>query len=359
MSPKERLLLIGNFASAWTDTSAKVCEVLAAGFEQAGHVVLTASQRRFRPGRLADMAWTTWHQRQRFDLAIIETFSTAALCWSEICAILARRAGKPVVLVLSGGALPQRYQQSPARLARHFARAQALVSPSGYLADEFSQRGYKVHVIDNPVAVQGLHPRTRTAVSAKLIWARAFDREVYNPEMAVRVVARLREKYPDLRLVMAGPDRGGLAAVKALARSLGVLQNITFAGRLPKADLLDAYNEADILLHTNRIDNMPVSVIEAQAAGLCVVGTAVGGLPWVVRHQADGLLIPSDDDQAMAAAIIDLLESPALAQRLSSQARVRAQAYQWPSVYARWQNLFRSLASHPASVVGAGLNTDG
>jgi hypothetical protein len=138
MSPKERLLLIGNFASAWTDTSAKVCEVLAAGFEQAGHVVLTASQRRFRPGRLADMAWTTWHQRQRFDLAIIETFSTAALCWSEICPS-SRGEGQTGRIGFARRRLALGGISSRRRACAALRSRQALVSPR-YLADEFSQR---------------------------------------------------------------------------------------------------------------------------------------------------------------------------------------------------------------------------
>ena len=62
-------------------------------------------------------------------------------------------------------------------------------------------------------------------------------------------------------------------------------------------------NNGDIFLNTTGVDNAPVSVVEAMACGLCVVSTNVGGIPYLLEHEYDSLLVPSNDPAAMATAV--------------------------------------------------------
>jgi glycosyltransferase involved in cell wall biosynthesis len=97
----------------------------------------------------------------------------------------------------------------------------------------------------------------------------------------------------------------------------------------------------DIHLHTNRVDNMPVSVLEMWACGLPIVGTRVGGVPYLIRDRHDGLLVPSEDYQAMAAACLELLTNAELARTLSRNGRARAEALTWEQVQSSWINILR------------------
>ena len=81
------------------------------------------------------------------------------------------------------------------------------------------------------------------------------------------------------------------------------------------------YDEADVFLNSSTVDNQPVSVLEAFAAGLPVVSTGTGAIADMVRPGETGSLVPPDDPEAMAAAVAALLESPREALRMTEHAR--------------------------------------
>ena len=115
-------------------------------------------------------------------------------------------------------------------------------------------------------------------------------------------------------------------------------------------------NDADILLNSPDIDNMPLSLIEAQAAGLPIVSTWTGGIPYIVKDGGTGLLVAPGDHEAMARASMRLLEEPGLALRLTSAARQSClEQFSWPAVEAAWVRTYRELAAsvRPATSVPA------
>ncbi len=95
----------------------------------------------------------------------------------------------------------------------------------------------------------------------------------------------------------------------------------------------EAFAEHDIFLNTNIVDNMPVSVLEASAAGLVPVATAVGGIPDLLTDGVDGVLVSAGDDEAMAAAVLDLLDHPARYAAMSARAREMSERSSWTQVH--------------------------
>jgi glycosyltransferase involved in cell wall biosynthesis len=93
------------------------------------------------------------------------------------------------------------------------------------------------------------------------------------------------------------------------------------------------------------------------ACGLPIVGTNVGGMPYLVRDGSDAILVPSEDDQAMANACLELLAKPEMALRLSENGRARAEALTWHRVKPIWEQvLFRNenVSSTEPAEVGMG-----
>jgi L-malate glycosyltransferase len=82
---------------------------------------------------------------------------------------------------------------------------------------------------------------------------------------------------------------------------------------------------------------MPVTIIEMWACGLPVVGTDVGGMPYLVRHGVDGILVKSEDHRAMAVACLDLLSNHALAAMLSRNGRAHAEELTWEKIKPMWE----------------------
>jgi glycosyltransferase involved in cell wall biosynthesis len=144
---------------------------------------------------------------------------------------------------------------------------------------------------------------------------------------------------------MVGPDKdGSLATTQAYARDRGIAARVTFTGGIPKADVPRQFDRADIFLNTATIDNAPVSVMEAMAAGLCIVSTDTGGLPHLLTHDHDALLVPPGDAEAMAAAVRRLVGEPGLAERLSRNARATAEKHAWDRVLPLWEALLARVA---------------
>src|SRR5579859_1167390 len=111
------VLLVGNFLSASVGNRG-VCEELSERLAVSGWKVLTASSCPTRLGRLADMLATVWRDRAAYRIAHVDVYSGPAFLWAEAVAFTLRRAHKPYVLTLHGGALPAFARQWPGRVRR-------------------------------------------------------------------------------------------------------------------------------------------------------------------------------------------------------------------------------------------------
>ena len=335
------VLLIGNFLSS-SGGSRGVCEELAERLTAAGWEVLAASRKRARLPRLLDMIASARRWRNEYPVAQVDVYSGNAFFWAEaVCAML-RWIDKPYVLSLHGGNLPDFARRWPRRVSRLLRSATAVTVPSRYLAEHMAPYRADLRVLVNALDVRGCPFRLRAPPRRALTWLRAFHK-IYNPVLAPQVLQLLTAEFPDLQLTMIGPDKGdgSLAATRHAAAALGVLDRMRFVGQVPKAAVPGWLDQGDIFLNTTNIDNAPVSTLEAMACGLCVVSTNVGGLPYLLADGTDALLVPPNDPVAMAAAVRRLLTEPALAARLSPNARHKAEQHDWAVVLPQWEALLR------------------
>lgn len=225
--------------------------------------------------------------------------------------------------------------------------ATAVIAPSHYLLESLTPYREDIQLIPNPVDIKQYPFIQRAEVKPKLIWVRAFH-QIYNPLMAPRIVKKLSATYPDARLVMVGPDKGdgSLQDMQRLAAELKVSDHIELAGKVPHEDVPTWLSESDIFINTTDFDNTPSSLIEAMANGLCIVTTNVGGLPWLVEDGLDALLVPPNDPEAMSNAILRLLSDPALASALSTNARKKAETFDWSAVLPQWETLYQEVVKN-------------
>ena len=107
------------------------------------------------------------------------------------------------------------------------------------------------------------------------------------------------------------------------------------------------YDDADIFLNSSVLDNQPVSVLEAFAAGLPVVSTGVGDLAALVRDGETGLRIPAGNPGAMAEAVMTLLEHPDRAVALALRARQEAELFTWAHVRREWAAVYSGIEDAP------------
>jgi glycosyltransferase involved in cell wall biosynthesis len=290
------------------------------------------------------MMCSAWAYRKQYDVAQVDVYSGPAFFWAEaVCGVL-RRARKPYILTLHGGGLPEFAGRWPSRVRRLLQSAVIVTAPSLYLKTRLNQYCNEIRLVPNAIDCTAYRARTRRQAAPQLVWIRAFH-NVYNPVLAVHVVAGLAPEFPELQLTMVGPDKDGtLAHARQLARELRVDERITFQGRVPKLEVPEWMDRGDIFLNTATVDNTPVTVLEAMASGLCIVSTDVGGLPFMLKQGENALLVRGDGPSAMMAAIRRVLQEPQLSEKLSLGAQAAAREYDWPYVLNTWENLFGQAA---------------
>ena len=289
------------------------------------------------------MLWTLMRHALQYKVVVLHVYSGRAFWWTLVSGVVARLLGKRPILWLHGGNLPTYYRLHPNRVSFAFKQADIILTPSPYLEQAFAS-DFDVQLLRYELPIGSYPHRIREQAKPRLFWLRAFNAG-YNPMLAPRVIHLLKSDYPDIKLLMCGADKGdgSLQATQKLTEELGVTDNIEFPGLISKDQIQQYGLEFDIFLNTTTIDNMPVSVIEAMAMGMCVVSTDVGGIPYLVTDEHDGLLVPSNDAYAMAQACRRLLTDPALTQQLSRQAKTTAQLFDWNIIAPQWDALLTRL----------------
>jgi glycosyltransferase involved in cell wall biosynthesis len=341
---KHGVLMVSTFLLPSLGTRG-VCDDLALRLASAGRPVLTTSSRPSRPARLLDMLRTSWNCRHLFEVALVDVFSGPAFVWSELVCLLLRQIGKPYVLTLHGGNLPAFGRRWSWRLRRQLRLAAAITTPSRYLFEAMRPYCSQVKLLPNPLDVGAFQFCLRQNVSPRLVWLRKFH-HIYNPSLAPRTVALLKDEFPELHLTMIGPDKrdGALAHTQRTAAELGLSSRyISFQSTVPASQVPCELAKSDIFLNTTNVDNTPVSILEAMAGGLCIVSTKVGGIPFLLEDGYDSLLVPPDDPSAMAQAIRRILTEPGLAQRLSLNARRKVEEFDWSKILPQWEDLLADV----------------
>jgi glycosyltransferase involved in cell wall biosynthesis len=343
-SPSNRgLIIVGNMLGATTGIR-PVGEDLGAGLRKRGWRVYLTASCQSQILRLLRMVWDILRRVGQYDIALIDVFSGRAFIWAEVVSAVVKILGKPLVLTLHGGGLPEFSRAFPLRVARVMNRADVVTAPSRFLSEALGSLRRDIQVIPNPVDVSSYAWKLRRTADPRLVWVRAFH-EIYDPELAPNVIALLCQEFPGIRLSMIGRDKGDGSRQKTeeIARKVGVFDRIEFVGGVEKHEVPLWLDRADIFINTTRFDNVPVSVVEAMAAGLCVVSTNAGGIPYLIDNETDGLLVPVGDARAMAAAVTGVLRNPDLAERLSANAKAKASRFESNAVFDTWNRLLRDI----------------
>jgi phosphatidylinositol alpha-1,6-mannosyltransferase len=169
-------------------------------------------------------------------------------------------------------------------------------------------------------------------------------------DIGLQVLAHLRDRYPDLAYAVVGSG-GELPALERQAQNLGVADRVRFLTDVPDSDLPGLYNCAEIYLGLSRqtegnAEGFGISLVEAGACGLPVVGGRSGGIPDAVREGETGLLVDSERPHEVAAVVRELLDNRMMAQRLGANGRRAVETYyNWKRVADDLARMGHELAS--------------
>jgi glycosyltransferase involved in cell wall biosynthesis len=277
----------------------------------------------------------------RYD--VVHVFSASYLSYliAPVPAMLVGRLyRKRVLLNYHSGHLRDHFRRwhTAAPLAR---LAHLIVVPSAYLAGEFREFGLEARIVPNFIDETAYRFRPRERFAPVFFANRSFE-SGYNVACVLRAFGRIQQAIPDARLMLAGA--GSLEqSLRRLSEQLA-LRNVNWLGLVPPEQMPGLYAQCDFYLNAPNVDNMPLSVLEAQMSGVPVVTTNAGGIPLLVEDGETGRMVPCDDHEALAGAALDLLANPHRAQSIATNARrVCEQRYTWRAVGAQWMHEYTDL----------------
>jgi glycosyltransferase involved in cell wall biosynthesis len=273
--------------------------------------------------------------------------------WAK-ATLAAQAAGIPAVInTLHGFAHGEPWFHEPFRWwgARHTDK---IVAVSASLRDHLIEKTHvpasRVTVLPNGIDTDRFAPgrrsgalRERFAIhpDAPLVGCIARLDPVKEHALLLAAFSRILLSHPDARLVLVGdgPLRGALEAQVA---ATGLSHAVLFAGNCP--DPVPIYRDLDAFALASRSEGTSISILEALASGLPVIATAVGGTPDLLCGGECGLLVPSGDAEALANAIIRVLDEPALKAHLAEAGRARAvSAFSQTAMVEAYETLYWSV----------------
>ncbi|MHC9541899.1 MAG: glycosyltransferase [Vulcanimicrobiota bacterium] len=160
-----------------------------------------------------------------------------------------------------------------------------------------------------------------------------------NHRLMLRALVPVAEDFPSVRLLLVGRDSGIGGALREYSRSLGVEGHVIFLGECK--DIPAVLSLMDISVLTSREEGFPNAILESMAAGLAVVATAVGGSREAVADRETGFLVPSDDYEAVAKRVKQLLEDPGKRRAMGERGRaVAAERFSLEAMVEKTEKLY-------------------
>ena len=204
------------------------------------------------------------------------------------------------------------------RWLRAYGPVQRFIAPSQFLADQLRRGGVypeRVRQLNNFVDASGLQPRPGAGQGFVSIGRLSAEKGV---DTVIRAIAQV----PQAGLIVAG-DGPARADLQTLADQVAPGQ-VRFVGHVSADQVSELNRGARAAVAVARWhENMPLSVLETMAASVPLVVSGLGGLPELVEHEVNGLVVPHDDPPALAAALRRLQDDPAHSVAMGEAARAK------------------------------------
>ncbi|CAN5344064.1 glycosyltransferase family 4 protein [soil metagenome] len=246
---------------------------------------------------------------------------------------------------LAGSALAT-IELSVHRATHAYDAVDALICPSEFLKSKMVQgRVYPERLVHLPNFCDFGQIAAATRPGSRVLYAGRLS-----PEKGVDVLVDAAVRLPAGVPVLIAGDGPERAVLEKRAADRGVVDRVTFLGRVPGPELHALMRASAVVVVPSRwYENQPMTILEASAAARPVVGSLLGGLPELIEDRVTGRLVPHDDPSALAAALSEVAADPATAHRMGLAARERTHAYSLDAHVEGLDEIYRSAASRHAT----------
>ena len=277
----------------------------------------------------------------RLDAAdVVHVFS--ASYWSFLLApvpamLVGRLLNKRVVLHYHSGEADDHLRRWGILVHPFLRLADEIVVPSEFLRRVFADHGYTARVIPNVVDLTRFRYRDRQPLRPRLLSTRNLE-GYYRVDLVIEAFARFRAVEPSATLTVAGYGSEE-TRLRRLAESVcgGAIR---FVGKVDPEAMPALLDDHDMFVNASTLDNQPVSILEACAAGLPIVSSSAGDIPAMVRDGETALLAATGDAAALSEGIAAVWRDPEAARERARRAHAEIAKFSWPAVRSRWAEIY-------------------
>lgn len=197
-------------------------------------------------------------------------------------------------------------------------------------------------IIHNPVTVNFIPNTDASLRRMEIVSVGRLDIKQKRQDILIEAFNEVVKVFPQINLVFYG-DGDDLDTLKMLVEKLGLTSNIIFAGVVN--DVVSKIRDTKIFVLTSDFEGIPNALIEAMAAGVPCISTdcSPGGARLLIQDHVNGILTPRGDSQAIADAIVFLLNNPIIAQQYGDKAQEIIIRFNPEGIIDMWSNVIRTV----------------
>lgn len=266
----------------------------------------------------------------QYDILHIHACSYRGILPAIFGIIAGKITRKKIIITYHGGEAAEYFAKREKFVKKWLCKADQVIVLSGFLEEIFNRYAIPCVVIPNIIHLHPLASRQKSHEIAPRFISIRHLRPLYNVPCILKAYKVLLEQYPNATLDILG--QGDMRAELEQYVADNNLTGVRFIGQVPNDKIYDYFAQANIILSAPKADNMPVSLLEAMNAGLLVISSRVGGVPYMIEHGKTGLLFESDNAEDMAAKMLWALEQPEEVHTIITNAQADVQKYSWKNI---------------------------
>ena len=330
-----KILLVTNFVEGAGGISGQV-ELLAQCIKNDGHQVGIFSTKGSLLTRLL-FFYKLKKVAVNYDILHVHCCSFVGFYSAILGVTIAMRLRKRIICTYHGGGA-ERFFKKYSWLVKHYLnKTDGNIVLSGFLAKIFEQYGIKHQIIPNILKADESHYRLRKHVSPSFISVRTLQ-PLYNIQCIVRAFAIVKQSKSNAVLYILS-DGACRKELEQMTRDLN-LTDVHFIGRVPNAQVYEYLDKADVFVSMPKIDNQPMSILEAFKCGLLVISSCVGGVPYMVDNGRTGILVESNNHVQLARKMLDAMDNPHKTIEMMQAGHEELRKYRWEYIKEKLYALY-------------------
>ena len=322
----KKILFISNYKQGLGGISSQV-ELLHSFLQEDGYKAVIFSTK----GSIVKRLWKFIELLfvvRRYDVLHIHGCSEWGMLPVVYGVIAGKIRRKRIVVTYHGGAAEDYFARHGAFARRWLKRADKVIVLNGFLKKVFDEHEIPCVIIPNIVQLREDVYQSKKRIAPKMVSVRHLT-DLYRIDLIIRAFEKVVEKYPEatLDILGQGDKRDELERLVVS----GLVSRVRFIGQVENEKIYEYLKANDIMLSAPKTDNMPVSLMEAMNAGVLVISSNVGGVPYMIEHRKTGLLFDGHAD-ALAEQILWALEHQKESVAMIKAAHEEVRKYSWERV---------------------------